>query len=332
VPSRATLRISAAWGLPDTLAEFGIDLAEMLDDAGLPPQLFADRENPVTYPELERLLRACARRTECEHIGLLTGQRARLADMGLTGAVAACAATVGEGLRQFVEHLNLHDTAAVCTLVESNGHARLIYAIVEPGLVDARQFQFGGIAIAFNVLQDLCGPDFQPTEVSFASRAPANLRDFQRLFHAPVHFDRDESSLKFPVSWLARPLPVVSAARRAEVAEQVESQRERMLRDFPASVRRILRKQLLLGNFTMDDIAGVLSMHRRTLDRHLKEHGVQYGELVESVKENVARQLLRDTTMPIQQIAESVRFSSAANFATAFRRRVGMTPSAYRKA
>ena len=70
-------------------------------------------------------------------------------------------------------------------------------------------------------------------------------------------------------------------------------------------------------------------MHRRTLD--LKQNGVCYGELVESLKEDVARQLLLDTAMPIQQIAETLRFSSAANFATAFRRRSGMTPSAFRR-
>ena len=78
--------------------------------------------------------------------------------------------------------------------------------------------------------------------------------------------------------------------------------------------------------------AAMLSMHRRTLDRHLQDRGVQYGELVEGVKEDVARQLLRHTALPIQRIAATVRFSSAANFATAFRRRVGITPSAYRRA
>ena len=52
---------------------------------------------------------------------------------------------------------------------------------------------------------------------------------------------------------------------------------------------------------------------------------------MESIKEDIARQLLRDTQMPIQQVAESVHFSSAANFATAFRRRTGMTPSEYRR-
>ncbi len=75
----------------------------------------------------------------------------------------------------------------------------------------------------------------------------------------------------------------------------------------------------------------MLSMHRRTLDRHLTAHGIAYGELVESVKEDVARQLLRDTNMPIQRIAEAVRYSSPANFATAFKRRAGVTPREYRR-
>jgi AraC-like DNA-binding protein len=53
--------------------------------------------------------------------------------------------------------------------------------------------------------------------------------------------------------------------------------------------------------------------------------------LLESVKTDVARQLLRDTGMRVQQIAESLQFSSAANFATAFRRWTGVTPSEFRR-
>jgi AraC-like DNA-binding protein len=81
----------------------------------------------------------------------------------------------------------------------------------------------------------------------------------------------------------------------------------------------------------MSVVASRLSMHRRTLDRHLQAHRTTYQELLESVREDVARLLLHDTDMPIQQIAESVRFASAASFATAFRRRTGMTPSEYRR-
>jgi AraC-like DNA-binding protein len=332
VPAVATLRVSAAWGLPDLLADHGLRLEDALEEAGLERTLFQRRDNVFKYAQLEKLFAVCGRKLQCDHIGLLIGQRSRLVEMGLAGDLASCASTVGEGIRVFIDNFNLHDTAATCTLIESGRHAKFVYSVLEHGMKDTRQFQFGGITIALNIFQDLCGPEFVPTDVTFASSAPDNLRAFQKHFRTPLHFDSDESALVFSRHWLDKPLPSVDPQRRAFIETEVRRQHDNMLADFPAIVRRIARKQLLLGNFTMDDVAACLSMHRRTLDRHLQERGVQYGELVESVKEDVARQLLRDTTMPIQRIAATVRFSSAANFATAFRRRVGMTPSAYRRA
>jgi AraC-like DNA-binding protein len=331
VPSVATLRVSAAWGLRELLEQHGVSLEGVLDNAGLDRALFNHRDNLFTYPQLERLFAVCERSMQCDYVGMLVGQRARLADMGLTGEIASCADTVGAGIRAFMDHFNLHDTAATCTLIESGRYARFVYTVLEHGMTDTRHFQFGGITIAFNIFQDLCGADFVPNDVNFASRAPTNARAFQRYFRAPVHFDCDESSLVFSRHWLDKTLPPVDPDRRAAIDAEIRRQHDRMLADFPAIVRRIARKQLLLGNFTMDDVAATLSIHRRTLDRHLQERGVQYGELVEAVKEDVARQLLRDTAMPIQRIAATVRFSSAANFATAFRRRVGVTPSSYRR-
>ena len=329
MPPVATLRISAIWGLPQLLQEFDIALATVLAGARLPPALFDDRENPLTYPELERLLAACERSTGCEHFGLLIGQRSRLFDMGVAGEAALCGPTAGQGLRSFIDHFNLHDTAATMGRRKA-ANARFVYAIAERDLRDTRHFQHGAIAIACNVLQDIFGPEWAPTEVRLANaHRPTCSRS--RNFSATVLFDCQESAVVFARRWLDVPLPPKDETYRHEVLERAAAQRARMLADFPATLRRIVRKQLLVGAFSMDDVAGLLSMHRRTLDRWLKRGGIQYGELVESVKENVARQLLRDTDLPIQQVAETLRFSSGANFATAFRRRLGMTPSEYRR-
>jgi AraC-like DNA-binding protein len=59
---------------------------------------------------------------------------------------------------------------------------------------------------------------------------------------------------------------------------------------------------------------------------------VLYSELLDEVRHEVACQLLRDTGLQVQQIAESLLYSSAANFATAFRRWSGVTPTDFRRA
>ena len=331
VPIDEAVRIGVVWFLPEVLRGLGVDVADALRAAGLPDDQFADPDQPIAYPQFERLLAVCEQLTGCEHIALLVGQRTRLTDFGLAGRAAMCAGTAGAGLRSFVEHFNLHSSATTISLIESDGYARLVYAIFARGIADARHFQPGAVAIALNLLQDLCGPRWRPTMVTVAARRPVDLQPFIRHFGAPLRFDSDESAVVFERHWLEQRLPAVEPAFRQQVEAEIRAHQAGILADFPAMVRRALRKQLVAGDTRMDTVAGIFGVHRRTLDRHLKRHGTRYGDLLDSVKEDVARQLLRTTRMPVREISDSLRYSSAANFATAFRRWTGLTPSDFRR-
>ncbi len=262
---------------------------------------------------------------------LLATQRTGLADMGLAGQVALCGQTADDGLQALADHFNLQSSASTISLVKTGVFARLVYAISELGMSETRQLPLGAMAVGLNILRDLCGQDFLPTVVTFASRAPANVRPCQKFFQSPLQFDSDESALVFERQWLDRPLAPVDPLVRRRIRAEVRARRASVLADFPATIRRILRKQLLLGDCSMEQVAALIGMHRRTLDRRLHRHGVHFGQLLDSVKANVAMQLLRDNGLQVQQIAESLHFSTAANFATAFRRWTGTTPTEYRR-
>lgn len=324
-------RISAAWHLPDVLRQLGVDPDEVLDAASVSPAVFADRESRLAYPDFARLLLESERLSGCDHIVCLVAQRARLVDLGLPGRAALCSDTVDEALRRLVDNFALHNTAAILEVITSGAYARLVYTIVEPHVPDARPFQLGSMTLAVGILRELCGPNFEPTVVTFASRAPADLRPVRQYFRAPLRFDTAESAVVFERRWLDRPLRPADARMREQVEAELRAQRELTLLELPATVRRILRRQLMVGNCSMNRVATMLGMHRRTLDRQLRRHGTGYSELVEAEKGDVARRLLRETDTPIQQIAASLRFSSPANFATAFRRWTGVTPSAFRR-
>lgn len=326
-----TVRAGIVWYLPHFLAEHGIDAGELLAAAGLPPTAFDSQDNLIEYAQFARVLSEASRRTGAADVALQLGRHTRLQNFGVAGRAALCAPTAGAGLGKFTELFNLHSTASAVTVIADGDFARLVYSIVDLGMTETHHFQYGAAIVASNLLRDLFGPQWRPAAVTCACRAPANPRAMQRLFDAPLHFDCAETAVLFEKHWLDQPLPPVEPRLQAEMAAAAQASREAILADFPAAIRRIVRRQILFGVFSMTDVASLLSMHRRTLDRHLQQHGLRYGELVESIKEDIARQLLRDTLMPIQQVAESVHFSSAANFATAFRRRTGMTPSEYRR-
>lgn len=328
VPGMSTRYLRA---LPEIMRTLRLDPARVLHDARLAPEVLSATNRSISFPELEKLLLACERMAACDRVGLLLGSTLRLDDQGIAGKVARNCETVGEGLRAFVEVCNLHDTPATASLRVPGEQALFAWTLGEHCLVDTRHFDYMGMAASCNLLQDLCGQDWRPTAVRFASRHPVDVTAFDSLFRAPLEFDAGRSEIEFDARWLGQPLPTLEPAARMAVAVELQQARLDILADLPATLRRVLRKRLLLGDFSMDDVASQLSMHRRTLDRRLQRCSTTYGELLESVRDDISRQLLRDTQFSIQRIAESVRFSSAANFATAFRRRTGMTPTEYRR-
>lgn len=323
-------RIAAYLPLLPLLAEFGVNLDDVLEEAGVDSEMFSNADNLIPYPDVGRLLAVSARHTNCDYIGLLLGQRLRLATMGLAGQIALCADTAGEGLHNFVDFFLLHNTAATLSVVEGGGYVRLVYAITESATTETNHLQLGAMAAGFNIMQDLCGCQWLPTVVKIAGGAPSDLHPCHRFFRAPMRFDSDETALYFESHWLERPLPPVDRAVRRQVEAQVRARRAAILADFPTTLRHLLRRQLQLGDISMAEVASRLGMHRRTLDRRLKRHGLDYSEVLESVKRDLACQLLRDTHLHMQDIAESLHYTSAANFSTAFRRWTGVTPSSYR--
>jgi AraC-like DNA-binding protein len=313
------------------LDSLGADVDAALLAHGFTREDFEDPDREVPYADLVQLLQDCERLTGCDYIGLLICEQSGLAEMGLPGRVARCQATVRQGLQAMIHHHNLRRAPGVLGLLEDGALTRLVYAIVSPGTYNTHDYQMGGLAVARNMLLDLCGPDWQPVEVRCACRSPSNTRIFQRFFHVPVHFDADESTIVFESHWLERALPPVDESYRQAVAAQVRQQRKLAFDDFPGLVRDLVRKQLSRGGCSIESVAAALSMHRRTLERRLAQHGEAYGALQASVKFEIAQRLLRETRLSVQQIGEFLGFSTGANFATAFRRWSGRSPRRFRR-
>ena len=84
---------------------------------------------------------------------------------------------------------------------------------------------------------------------------------------------------------------------------------------------------------TLDEIADQVGTYREKLSLLFREHlGTTVFAYIRDQRIARGAQLLRDTDIDVQGIALMVGFNNAGNFATAFRERLGVPPSAYRKA
>ena len=91
-------------------------------------------------------------------------------------------------------------------------------------------------------------------------------------------------------------------------------------------LRRSLRILLLAQGASADQVAKLLLMHRRTLNRRLKAEGTTFQELLDEVRFEAACQLLDRARTPITEIAASLGYAETSAFSRAFRRWSGATP------
>lgn len=82
---------------------------------------------------------------------------------------------------------------------------------------------------------------------------------------------------------------------------------------------------------TIERVAEKLGSTPRTLSRYLRAAGQSFSEMRNGVRAQHAQRYLRESTLPIIDIAERLGYSDQASFSKAFRGWTGQTPGDYRR-
>jgi AraC-like DNA-binding protein len=325
------LSIDAITHVPAVLRGLGLDPAALIAATGLAPRVFDDPLNEIPVTSLGRLLALASKASGCGHVGLLIGRRSGTASLGLLGSLVRHSPDVGTALRNLTSHLHLRDRGAVAPLLVTNGIASLGYEIYQQGVEAGDQICDGSLAIAMNVMRELCGAAWRPMEVRFAHRPPAQRAPFRLVFDAPLRFNAERSALVFPASWLEHRTPGADPELHAVLTRRVAALERAQAHDLVDDLRRMLREMLLSGRGSVGDAARRLSLHRRTLNRRLRARGTSLRRLLGETRFETARQLVENTRLPLTEIAATLGYADASGFTRAFQRWTGAVPSAWRR-
>jgi AraC-like DNA-binding protein len=320
-------RVGGLKVVPRLLAERGVDPATVLRAAHLLPGALDDPENRVPFIALAQMLTEAARQTRCQHFGLLVGREWRLADLGLLGELMRHSGSLGEAVRLGVIHQRVNSQGTSAFLREYRRSVSVGSAAFHPHADTLSATYDVVIALYTNVIRELCGPAWSPTEVFLPRSRPRDEIPYRQYFRCPVRFDAENAALTFPAALMSRPLPSANPTRK------IRLEREALRHGDPhllPGLYRSLRLLLLDGTARGDSLAQQLDMHRRTLNRRLKAQQTTFQVVLDDVRFAVSRQLLGETTRSIVEISHTLGYADASTFTRAFRRWSGMPPIAWR--
>lgn len=324
------IRVGGAAALLPLLDKQGLNADAIIAEVGLSRAVFRDPDNVVPFAALCRVAKLAADRTGLADVGLRACMETGLASLGAVGYLVAHSETLARGLSALETFLYVHDQGATPVVAQGGATAHLGYEVLMPDMPGADQVTFGALAIAANILRQLCGRDFRLLQVTIRFGAPADASLFRRFFDAPVRFNADRSAITFDARWLALPIPNADPYLRGILADRIRGETARTGETADDRIRRVVRAMVAGGRFSIEDAAAAFGVNRRTLARHLGERGTSFRELLGDARLVEAKRLLGASAAPLSEIAARLGYSDPTTFTRAFRRWAGTSPREWR--
>ncbi len=321
-------RVGIITEVPQVLRELGIDPAPVLARAGVDPAVLATTENRMPFAQMGNLLRVCVEETGLAHFGLLVGGRARADVLGLVGRLMRTAPTLKDAILDLCTNQHRYIRGAVSYLTLNEGAAFWGYAVQQPNVAAIEVMSDTALALGFNLVRELTG--LMPENVLLSRLPPEDIRPYRRLFGVTPQFDAEQSALTFPARQLAQPVCMADPLLRQILQRSVASYWAVEEPSVADHVARILRARVVFPDISLEEVAQLMAMHPRTLNRRLRDEGTNFRALLIQTRTEVAQQWLRGTRMNITDIALALGYSEVSGFSRAFQRQTGTAPTDWR--
>ncbi|ASP40029.1 AraC family transcriptional regulator [Bacterioplanes sanyensis] len=316
--------------------DYHIDPADALAATGLPSGILDNSVARITGREFQRLIRYLVERTQDPLFGLNSARYVQPGSYSLVGYMAMNARSAREALHLTPEYEAIVGDMGITRIEKYGPHIAMRWicqyddSVVRPHMIDN---VLGSWLTFARWLADL--PDGKPERVQFESAAPsaAQVVHYQQVFQAPLEFGAPRNALIIQESVLDTPLrqpdPELLRTLEQQAAAVMADIRQR--HPIVMQTRSLLRSLMSDGLPRREKVAAQLGINERTLQRRLQEAGTGYQQLLDDLRREAATDWLRNTRMPISDMACQLGFSDARSFHRRFKAWTGMTPGEYRQ-
>lgn len=324
---------AAASGLVDFIEAQGGDVDSIFGNCGLAPEMTVAPALQLRLAAYCALFEESARQTRHDNFGLWFGQQFSPRDLGMWGYASLSSPTLGSALENLVGLFRYQQSSSVMALRPGEtGRMRLEYQILSPSIIARRQDAELSLGQFTNIIRECCGRYWAPDEVQFEHPRPADWRQHEMAFGAPVYFGCATNAIVFDGALLKRPMP----GRDPKLLAMMQSCLESLgSREQPESlvdrVRGAVRLRLADGAPTLDQVAHTLRLSPNAIQRALNDAGMGFREAVEATRFDLSRHYLQQSQLPLSEIALLLGYSELSAFTRAFTRWAGVSPRSYRQ-
>jgi len=322
---------AAATGFRDFVGRNGGDAERVFCSAGVEEKQLDNLNLSLDLASYVGMLELAAAQTGNDNFGLWYGQQFQPEMLGLIGGIAIASPTLDVSLTNLARLFPYHQQATETRFFSDGGLMHLQYRILDGAILERRQDAELTLGMFVNVIRHCLGTQWTPEEIHCEHPKPDGWRDHESAFGAPVYFGQRTNALIFRQDDLQRKMPKGDTRKLLQLHEQLlQVSAGTGLVSLLDQVKGEIRSRLPDGMPYIETIADTLLMPRWTLQRRLADYGFSFSDLVDLVRRELAERYIRQSSVPIADIADILGYSELSALSRAFRRWFGLSPLRFR--
>ncbi len=313
----------------EAMESYGVDSAAVFAKAGVDLESLTDAWQLYPVSIRNRVWELAIEATGDPCFGLRTAEFMRPPMLGYLGYSLLASSTLFAMFRRLERFFLVVSTDGSHKIEKLPDAYRILITINEPTLrveaIDA------WMLILVRLCQSMYSTDFNPLKIEFRRPAPCDgARNMQDWFNCPVSFSANRIALYISAHDMHAKLPGAVRTLAIEHDKVLASFLAKHRKsDILTRVRVLITELLPSGECSKTEIAKRCNMSPRTLQNKLSQVGTSYHSLLDSVREELALEYIKQPYRSLLEITFLLGFTDSSSFSRAFKRWTGSPPSQY---
>ena len=317
--------------LAKALRSCNIDPEPLFRKAGIDFPGINDPDTRIPTQQIDKLLSLAVEATGNPCLGLLTVRQFQPADLHGLGLAWLTSDTLKDALTRLVRYSRFINPALEFRVEVKSNTTDLVVAVPDNFPNHVNLVTDIGMAAFLRMCQITAGQPILPVHVTLQRPPPPCKDEFADMFGPSIEYSATVNRLCFDSEQVNQPLTTANPELARINDQAVVDYLARFDHGSIAmQVRSKIIEQLPGGVPKQGNIAEMLQMSLRSLQRRLKEEETSFKDLLEDTRKALAAKYLRESHRSIGEISYLLGFSERGNFNRAFKRWTGKTPGEFR--
>ncbi len=285
----------------------------------------------IPFKVMVELLELSAQQLNCPSFGLTLGIQQDVHALGNLGLLMLHCNNAREVLTCTQRYIAVHSQAEYWRLSEVGDLAFLERFSVSQEVSHAKQFKEQSFGVCLKLIKTIIKGSVSIERLEFAHTPVSDIATYKRLFGCDVLFNQEHDRVVVKRHYLDYEIESISTDNKLLLEQGLSKALSQYGDDLERKITALILQSLGIQDMTLENVATLLRMNKRTLQRKLKASDLSFKTILSNVRLKTACWHLEASSMDITLLSEILGYSDISAFSKAFKQDTGLSPLKWRK-